>query len=955
MDMTDPHNTPLFDLNSWNGVVDSFSPTASAFLAKSGDETGPMSLVQHLVDSGAVANYLWDSWLSPQIKDFLSRSTKLSPEQIRSLTVFLVASHDIGKISNPFLRKLRSPGTNAPILYPLENAGIPIPDLTPDEEIASLAHPLYSRELLARWLKDRGLKPPAALSLAQTVEAHHGWLDASGRKAVVSFVDSYPTEWQIAVDEILDALADTSHVQPAFEAIKRRTPTAAIQIMTGFMVMCDWLASNTNFFPLRFAGSQSDRINKGMSLAKFDLHTEFKQLDGDPSQIAPNYRSSFTWPEGATPRPVQLATAELLNGHTPGPSLLIIEAPTGEGKTEAALYAAQLLAQQNDASGAVLAAPTMATANGLFKRFSRWVGNITESSAVSSLYLAHGKNRLNKDYRKLRYRDIGEDCTDHGTVIATDWLSGRKNGLLSNFVVGTIDQVLMMALQIRHSMLRHLALAGKVVIFDEVHAYSTYTNEYLAETLRWLAAYGVPVILLSATLPTNRKNELVAAYGGQITKKDLALSGQGYPLLTLVDSSGVSEKAVTPRPDDMHAKVEIIDDSVEQLTDLVSGLCSDGGVALVICNTIKRAQEAFAALEVAFPGEVRLHHSAFTGLDRARHEEELLNELGPGSNREQGRPTLRIVCGTQTLEQSLDIDADVLITDIAPMDLLIQRAGRLHRHARPDSDRPEKLRSARIYIRGVASTSPKPEWDSGTAYIYDDALLLTTYQLLTSTVSDDGFRRPSDVPGLVQKAYDFDADHHLPTTWEDRWERARTEFLASSSADKSKSRVFRIPSPGKTGNRLDTLYEQLVRDRSQEEIKATASVRDAESSIEVIPIINDDYGYRPLEGGSDDHSTKILEDTTTPDFDTAFRLAASTVRLPAMFTRFDAVWDRSVDELEDQTPEGWMEHYLLKGQVALRLDEKLETTLLGVKIRYSELLGLQTAGFPIFQNGARNV
>ncbi len=953
--MTDPHNTPLFDLNSWNGAVDSFSPTASAFLAKSGDETGPMSLVQHLVDSGAVATYLWDSWLSPQIKDFLSRSTKLSPEQIRSLTVFLISAHDCGKLSAPFIRKLRSPETNTPLLYPLERAGVPIPDLSADEEIASLAHPLYSRELLARWLKGRGLKPPAALSLAQTVEAHHGWLDASGRKAVASFVDSYPTEWQIAVDEILDALAATSHVQPALEAIKRRTPTAAIQIMTGFMVMCDWLASNTNFFPLRFEGSQSDRINKGMSLAEFDLHTEFKKLDGDPSQIAPNYRSSFTWPESATPRPVQLATAELLNGNTPGPSLLIIEAPTGEGKTEAALYAAQLLAQQNHASGAVLAAPTMATANGLFKRFSRWVGNITESSAVSSLYLAHGKNRLNKDYRKLRYRDIGEDCTDHGTVTATDWLSGRKNGLLSNFVVGTIDQVLMMALQIRHSMLRHLALAGKVVIFDEVHAYSTYTNEYLAETLRWLAAYGVPVILLSATLPTNRKKELVTAYGGQITKKDLALAGQGYPLLTLVDSEGTSEKAVPPRPDDMHAKMEIIDDSVEQLTDLVSGLCSDGGVALIICNTIKRAQEAFAALEEAFPGDVRLHHSAFTGLDHTRHEEELLSELGPASHRGQGRPTLRIVCGTQTLEQSLDIDADVLITDIAPMDLIIQRAGRLHRHKRPDSDRPEKLRNARIYIRGIANTSPMPEWDPGTAYIYDDALLLTTYQLITSTVANEGFRRPSDVPDLVQKAYDFDAEHDFPTAWAERWESSRTRFLASSSADKSKSRVFRIPSPGKTGNRLDTLYEQLVRDRSQEEVKATASVRDAESSIEVIPIINDDYGYIPLEDGSDDHSTRILENTTVPDFDTAFRLAASTVRLPAMFTRFDAVWDRTVDELEDQTPEGWMEHYLLKGQVALRLDEKLETTLLGVKIRYSDLLGLQTAGFPIFQNGTRSV
>lgn len=950
--MTDPHNTPLFDLNSWNGVVDSFSPTASAFLAKSGDETGPMSLVQHLVDSGAVATYLWDSWLSPQIKDFLSRSTKLSPEQIRSLTVFLVSSHDIGKISNPFLRKLRSPETNAPILYPLENAGIPIPDLTPDEEIASLAHPLYSRELLKRWLEAHGLTTRFALPLTQTVEAHHGWLTTAGRKAATIFVNNYPPEWLSAVNEILDALAATTHVKPALDALGEKPPTPAIQIITGFTVMCDWLASNTDFFPLRVSGAQSDRIKHGMAKASFDFRTEFKHFSENPAQIAENYRAIFSWPESATPRPVQFAIAELLNSESPDPALLIIEAPTGEGKTEGALQAALLFAQHNRASGAILAAPTMATANGLFKRFSHWVENITESSAVSSLYLAHSKNRLNKDYRKLRYRDIGEDCAGHGAVIATDWLSGRKNGLLSNFVVGTIDQVLMMALQIRHSMLRHLALAGKVVIFDEVHAYSTYTNEYLAETLRWLAAYGVPVILLSATLPTSRKEELVAAYGGQIGAENLPLTGEGYPLLTLVSEEGIREQAVAPRPDDMHAKVEIVDNSVEELTQLVTELCSDGGVILVICNTIKRAQEAFTALDSVFPGEVRLHHSAFTSLDRARHEEELLNELGPASHRKQGRPTLRIVCGTQTLEQSLDIDADALITDIAPMDLIIQRAGRLHRHQRPDSDRPEKLRDARIYIRGVEETTPVPTWDTGTKYIYDDALLLTTYQLLSTEVREKGFRRPSDVPNLVQRAYDLDADHSFPEAWATRWEESKASSQGKDDTDKSRSKVFRIPSPRKTAKGLDPLFKMVVHNRSEDESQATASVRDADNSIEVIPIVDDEYGYHPLSEPGCEQPEYVVEDTTIPDFETAFQLAASTVRLPAMFTHSDDVWNRTADALEDQTPEGWKDQFLLRGQVALRLDQNLEATLVDVKISYSELLGLRTEGSPKSRDGA---
>lgn len=79
-------------------------------------------------------------------------------------------------------------------------------------------------------------------------------------------------------------------------------------------------------------------------------------------------------------------------------------------------------------------------------------------------------------------KSVEEDVTAH------QWFGGRKRGLLSSFVVGTVDQLLMAALKARHVQLRHLGLAGKVVIIDEVHAYDAYMNVYLDRVLTWLGA-----------------------------------------------------------------------------------------------------------------------------------------------------------------------------------------------------------------------------------------------------------------------------------------------------------------------------------------------------------------------------------------------------------------------------------------------------------------------------------
>ena len=232
------------------------------------------------------------------------------------------------------------------------------------------------------------------------------------------------------------------------------------------------------------------------------------------------------------PRPMQRAAVEVARSvETPG--LMIIEAPMGEGKTEAALAAAEILAARTGRGGICVALPTMATTDAMFGRVHRWLERLPheDGADVRSVFLAHGKARLNEEFQGLARSSgrwvmsaMGEDLREGGSstrdklrnppdsVVVSQWMQGRKKGMLANFVVCTVDQVLMGALEMKHLCLRQLALANKVVVIDECHAYDSYMRCYLNRVLEWLGAMGVPVVLLSATLPAQQRREMLTSY-----------------------------------------------------------------------------------------------------------------------------------------------------------------------------------------------------------------------------------------------------------------------------------------------------------------------------------------------------------------------------------------------------------------------------------------------------------
>ncbi|WP_368680425.1 CRISPR-associated helicase Cas3' (plasmid) [Rhodococcus opacus] len=310
----------------------------------------------------------------------------------------------------------------------------------------------------------------------------------------------------------------------------------------------------------------------------------------------------------------------------------------------------------------------------------------------------------------------------------------------------------------KHVVLRHLAFANKVVIIDEVHAADVYMREYLKRALEWLGSYRVPVILLSATLPSEQRVALATAYQSGEQAYGNLVGDIGYPVITVCQPSGVQTIDVEDTSAPTVVEISQLRDDEDALVDLLSELLAEGGCAGVVRNTVGRAQETARLLSARFPGEVTLVHSRFLAQHRSDLEADLVEQLGPQGS----RPARRIVVGTPVIEQSLDIDFDVMISDLAPIDLLFQRMGRLHRHC--STFRPERVREPRFFVTGVVDwASEPPEPITASSRIYSDVLLIRTLAVLRDYWAGGTVELPRDIAELVQLAYGENVP--IPETW----------------------------------------------------------------------------------------------------------------------------------------------------------------------------------------------
>lgn len=902
--------------------------------AKKQDTNGDfewMPLYIHLSDTQKVSSLLWEHWLSDSQKNIVINSIANGDENIaKNLVMFLGACHDIGKATPAFQIKKGFANSNdldKILKEKLEQAGffgisnINLPSMNKSH------HSIASEYILYRY----GVKE----DIGSIVGAHHGKPvdDFTTIKNQIAYESNYYQEekstnpiyqkWE-QIQKYFFSWALNSSGFENIDDLPEINQVGQV-ILTGLLIMADWIASNTKYFPLFSIYDSIDcnlekRAEEGF--AKW-FKTELWQADYNF-----DYKESFNKRFGFYPNKHQERFIEtILDTNDPG--IFIFEAPMGMGKTEAALYGVELLAQKKGASGLFFALPTQATTNGIFPRVEKWLTDIVDDFDENlSLRLVHGKAYLNEDFQKLA-KNINTDANyeDHPSVIVNEWFSGKKSAILDDFVVGTIDQFLLLSLKQKHLFLRHLGFSKKVIIIDEVHAYDAYMNQYLYQALRWMGAYNVPVIILSATLPAEKREELIKEYligKGIKTRKqkhDRQIAAFTYPLITYNDGSVIKYEDKFGKTS--KKKIEVIRKEEDNLIKLISSLYKQGGNIGVIVNTVKKAQNLAKEIEEVFGNNsFELIHSRFIDTHRIKKEEELLQKIGKNAN----RPDRKIYIGTQVIEQSLDIDFDVMITELAPIDLILQRIGRLQRH---DIKRNEYYKKPTLYVIG---TSEKLEFDEGSSFVYSSYLLARSQYFLP-----DEIIIPDDLSKLVQKVYS-DEDIKLDKNLDSVYKNFRNEHLRLIERQKEKAKVFRIGNPDT--DFLEDEGETIIGwlNNSNEvntEEAAFAQVRDTKETIEVIALQENKNGV-----GLFGYDNDIYEKMDDPHISKL--IAANTLKLPQILTENYNI-NKTINFLEKYNLEylpKFQESAWLKGSLGIIFNENGFFEIGDYILKYSNKYGL---------------
>ena len=951
----------------------------------------------HLLDSAALAGHLAEHWLAPTAGDLIEREFADSASGLAPVDEFcLLASwtagvHDVGKCTPAFSCQVTSLDDRmAEVGLRHEHVDI--------NERRKLPHALAGHLILESWLMDEhDWEFDPAQALASVVGAHHGIPPRDG-DINCGRVHGHllgDEAWAATQRELLELVTARTGAGPLLPHWAQRAWSQPFLVeLSGLVIVADWLASTESYFPhlhLDDDGldhlspdAHAERVATGRSRLEIPAPWHPRDEGADPDVLL---TQRFELPGGAQATDVQARTLEAARTMEL-PGMLIVEESTGGGKTEAALMAAEVLAARTGRSGVLFALPTQATTDAMFTREIDWLTRIEDAYAEGgspttfAAQLLHGRSRLNEEARALRHRgyqirdrllgSLGGDDADNAdeegavrcgprpTDIGRDedavrqagsrradlailaWFNGRKKAMLSDFVVTTVDHVLFGAMRSPHLAMRHLGLSRKVVIVDEVHSYSTYMNVYLDRVLTWLAAYGVPVVLLSATLSEARCTALVDAY-----RRGLRLAaGEKVPTTPetvrtpfpcLVTAGRERTEVTATSASGRRSTVRLRRLTKDALVPLLTEALADGGCALVVRNTVRRAQETYELLRETFGEDVGLNHARFTIGDRLAKDADLLRRFGPPRARPD-RPHRAVVVATQVVEQSLDVDFDLLVSDLAPIDLTLQRMGRLHRHNRP---RPPRLATPTCYIDYLPSTtSDDPAVEPGAKAIYGEQDMLMSAAALDRVLDGPGVVTvPDDVHDLIEAVYGADAP--VPPKWQEAIAQARQEYDVQREKKREAAQGFLLNEPEQAG-RSTSLVDWLHTTASDNEEKGRAQVRDGEDSLEVILLdLHRDGGQEeprtlPCQPGGTVH---IIPTDRVPEPKVVRAMALSAVRLPASLSNARVI-DQVIDELERWVVPAWQDEPQLRGQLFLLLEDG-RAHLGGKTLEYSPTTGLK--------------
>lgn len=687
--------------------------------AKSAESPPGHPLLAHMIDVGLTAAELLTRRPQPLL-GILTAELEIGEEDARLLCQNLAALHDLGKATPAFQAKW-PPGAPAEALAPHRLSDVP----------HGRATAVFLRDLL----REAGFGRKAT-GLANAVAIHHGMRMTQAAMTAESLDprslgSGVWDSWRQALWEDVQAVFGV--LRPPGRPNQHLSGRSWV-LLAGLTSVADWIGSSLPYVaavadPVEYAKGRIATVRA--RLAEIAWPESVRWTATDPTEPF----SAWFGSDGSRfePRPLQAAIEEVSRKIAP-PFLLVIEAPMGEGKTETAFYTAGL----NSQLGLYVGLPTQATSDAMHGRLASFVRqHETRPTYVALAHSAAGQ------MRRLATPPAFDEEGIEAEADAEDWFASTKRALLAEIGAGTVDQALRSVLPARHFFVRLWGLAHKLVVLDEVHAYETFTSSLIAELLAWLGSVGAPAVLMSATLPRDVRRELVQAYAeGAGLSADLDYSIP-YPRVTAVGRDGtfsVSFEASTYRSVRVVPAPYDVDDLARAAMEAVS---TGAGVAVIV-NTVDRAQRLFTACR-GVGLDPALVHARFPLDERKRREAEVMRRYGRDSSPEV-RPGL--VIGTQVLEQSLDVDFDVMFTDLAPVDLVLQRAGRLHRHA--SRARPGGAADALLHIAGLHGADASEPHPEALDTVYDRYVMWRSWALLTGKSS---LRLPDDIDELVQLAY----------------------------------------------------------------------------------------------------------------------------------------------------------------------------------------------------------
>lgn len=801
-----------------------------------GDSGDYHLLVYHCLDVAAVASVWWD--LCPSIQKRFAGRVGLSCERVKAWVLFFITIHDLGKFDVRFQLKARE------LVKKLRE------DLDVDSLDSGLSRHYWHGEFAFSWVYEDlasrfGWKASADdpfggfsegehiwekwMPWLQAVAGHHGkepsedCLSPDDGLFVDGSVSGFDSRARVEFIEVLESL----FLIPEGLSLGDLPPKVDVQFLAGFCSVCDWLGSSEeNREGTKRFGYQSlptelaQYFQERLSIAK-----QLLEESGLLKKTVTEGGMENVFPEFAQPQQVQNLVDDLRLHQ----GLTLIEAPTGAGKTEAALAFASRLLAGGDADSIVFALPTQATADAMLGRLSDVAERLF---ATTDVVLAHGKARFNPAFIDLQKASRKNTPQNHKAeleagVQCSQWLSqSKKRAFLGQIGVCTIDQVLVSVLPVKHRFVRAFGLGKSVLIVDEVHAYDAYMYGLLDRVLRQQRSMGGSVVLLSATLPLKLRSALLNSWG---QSGDVFSVDDAYPMVSQATAEGVAKFTL---PDHEIERLKALPERrVEIATTATAGMLPDeslqkeiieaaesGANVVIICNLVADAQNLASRLRNLAACPVDVFHSRYRFKDRQDKQAVVMRDYGKGEGRKRGA----ILVATQVVEQSLDIDFDWMITQLCPMDLLFQRLGRLHRHQRTRPQGFEKPRCVVLVPENQDYELHKLIYGNGDAP--NSRVLWRTEQLLKSNPS---MLFPEVYRPLIEKVYQEDAWEGEPTGITEEYEKFWQAEYASSLQAKMMTNVHQV--------------------WDDDDSNVSLMTRDGEMGVNLLPLVEGECGDRFLD------------------------------------------------------------------------------------------------------------